>query len=166
MSAERTMLSFVVGTNRFNYRVAGIAIRAGHVLVCREDDDDWVMLPGGRVEMGEPSAVALAREIAEELHATAEIGTLVYTVENFFVRKGVQFHELGAYYCIELPVAFPFQSTGVVVDTVDEGHRLSFEWVPIAGEELRYRNLLPAWIIDRLADLPATNQHLVMREGA
>ena len=71
MTAERTMLSFVVGTNRFNYRVAGIALRDGHVLVCREDDDDWVMLPGGRVEMGEPTTTALVREIAEELQRTS-----------------------------------------------------------------------------------------------
>jgi len=166
VTAERTMLSFVVGTNRFNYRVAGIALRDGHVLVCREDDDDWVMLPGGRVEMGEPTTTALVREIAEELHSTAEIGALVFTVENFFVRKGVQFHELGAYYRIELPAAFPFQSAGVILDTVDEGHRLRFEWVPLAGHGLRQRNLLPPWIIDKLGDLPATTQHLVMREDA
>src|SRR6185437_3753010 len=98
MTTERTMLSFVVGATRFNYRVAGIAIREGHVLTCREDDDDYVMLPGGRVEMGEPSQVALAREIAEELHSTAEIGRLLYTVENFFERGGQRFHELAAYY--------------------------------------------------------------------
>jgi len=124
------------------------------------------MLPGGRVEMGEPTTTALVREIAEELHSTAEIGALVFTVENFFVRKGVQFHELGAYYRIELPAAFPFQSAGVILDTVDEGHRLRFEWVPLAGHGLRQRNLLPPWIIDKLGDLPATTQHLVMREDA
>ncbi len=109
MSA-RTMLSFVVGTSRFNYRVAGIVIREGHLLVCREDDDDYVMLPGGRVEMGEPSPVALAREIAEELRSTGEIGPLAFTVENFFEREAQRFHEIGLYYRIELPRCFPFRS--------------------------------------------------------
>ena len=158
------MLSFVVGTNRFNYRVAGIAIREGHVLVCREDDDDYVMLPGGRVEMGEPSAVALAREIAEELHATAEIGRLVFTAENFFVRDHQHFHELAAYYRVEVP-AVPFQAGGVCLETEDEGHRLRFAWLPLEGEALRAARLLPAWMIGKLAQLPAATEHLVMHEA-
>jgi 8-oxo-dGTP pyrophosphatase MutT (NUDIX family) len=162
--AARTMLSFVVGASRFNYRVAGIALRDGHVLVCREDDDDWVMLPGGRVEMGESSPVALAREIAEELRSTADIARLVFTVENFFDHGGMRFHEMGAYYLIDLPEGFPFRSTGVCFETEDEGHRLTFEWVPIAGDALRIRNLLPPWLIDRLADLPPTIEHLILHE--
>jgi 8-oxo-dGTP pyrophosphatase MutT (NUDIX family) len=162
--AARTMLSFVVGASRFNYRVAAIAIRDGHVLVCREDDDDWVMLPGGRVEMGESSPVALAREIAEELRSTAEIARLVFTVENFFVHDGMRLHEMGAYYLVDLPRDFPFRSTGVCFETEDEGHRLTFEWVPIAGDTLRIRNLLPPWLIGRLADLPPTTEHLILHE--
>jgi 8-oxo-dGTP pyrophosphatase MutT (NUDIX family) len=77
----RTMVNFRVGTRLFNYRAAGIAIRDGHVLICHEDDDDYVMLPGGRVEIGEASDVALAREIAEELRSPAALGRLIFTVE-------------------------------------------------------------------------------------
>ena len=164
MSLDRTMLSFVVGASRFNYRVAGIALRHGHVLVCREDDDDYTMLPGGRVEMGEPSPVALAREIAEELQSTATIGPLVYTVENFFERAGQHFHELAAYYRVELPKAFPFAEAGVVFETEDEGHHLRFEWIEVAGGGLARVNLLPAWIREKLRVLPATAEHLIMRE--
>ena len=160
----RTVLSFVVGASRFNYRVAGIAVREGHVLVCREDEDDYVMLPGGRVEMGEPSPVALAREIAEELHTTTEIGPLVFTVENFFERDAQRFHEIGLYYRIELPRDFPFRPDGVCLETEDEGHRLRFRWVAIGGDGLREINLLPRWMIDKLANLPEATQHLVMRE--
>lgn len=165
MTADRTMLSFVVGASRFNYRVAGIATRDDRVLTCREDNDDYVMLPGGRVEMGEPSPVALAREIAEELHCTASIGALLYTVENFFERDGQRFHEIALYYRIELPADFPFESDGsVALETEDEGHRLRFQWVPVEGNALRDINLLPRWMIDRLADLPAATAHLIMHE--
>jgi 8-oxo-dGTP pyrophosphatase MutT (NUDIX family) len=162
--APRTMLSFVVGPNRFNCRVAGIAVRDGHVLTCREDDDDWVMLPGGRVEMGEPSPVALAREIVEELDCTAEIGPLVYTVENFFDRAGERFHEIGLYYRVILPDAFPYLPEGVCFETEDEGHRLYFEWVDAEPLALRRINLKPSWLGERLALLPAAAQHLVMHE--
>ncbi|HTJ56227.1 MAG TPA: NUDIX domain-containing protein [Devosiaceae bacterium] len=164
MNNERVMLSFTVGAARFNYRVAAIALRDGHVLVCRQDDDDYVMLPGGRVEMGEPSQVALEREIAEELQSTAEIKRLAFTVENFFERHGQRFHELAAYYLIELPDGFPFRSNGVVLETRDEGHDLRFEWVPVEGGGLRERNLLPRWMIESLRELPEGTQHLVMHE--
>jgi 8-oxo-dGTP pyrophosphatase MutT (NUDIX family) len=162
--SSRTMLSFVVGAARFNYRVAGIALRDGRVLTCREDEDDYVMLPGGRVEMGESSPVALAREVAEELDSTATIGPLVYTVENFFEREGQRFHEIGLYYRIELPEAFPYLPDGVCFETEDEGHRLCFEWVTAEPSALRRIKLLPNWMGDRLGQLPAQTQHLVMRE--
>jgi 8-oxo-dGTP pyrophosphatase MutT (NUDIX family) len=160
----RTMLSFPVGASRFNYRVAAVAIRDGHVLVCHEDDDDYVMLPGGRVEMGEASPVALAREIAEELHSTAEIDRLLFTVENFFGHAGETVHEIGLYYAVNLSPQFPFRSTGVVLETEDEGHLLQLEWVPIVGDGLRTRNLLPPWLIDKLAGLPAATEHLIVHE--
>ena len=124
MTAARTMISFNVGATRFNYRTAAIAIRDGHVLVCREDNDDYVMLPGGRVEMGEASDVALAREVAEELQSTAVIQRLVFTAENFFEHEGLSVHEIGTYYLIGLPPEFPFQAGGAVRETQDEGLRL------------------------------------------
>ena len=164
MNAERTMISFNVGATRFNYRTAAIAIRNGHVLVCREDDDDYVMLPGGRVEMGEASDVALAREVAEELQSTAVIQRLVLTAENFFLHNGVHIHEIGAYYLIELPVDFPFQAGGVVRETQDEGLTLRFQWVPIDGGALNEIRLQPRWMIEQLRTLPAAPAHFVFNE--
>jgi 8-oxo-dGTP pyrophosphatase MutT (NUDIX family) len=162
--AERTMLSFVVGAQRFNYRTAAIIIRENHVLVCREDDDNFVLLPGGRVEMGETSLSALTREIGEELHSTAEIGPLVFTVENFFEREGQRFHEIAAYYHVALPDSFPFRPKGIAFETYDEGHLLHFSWLPLAAAPLIEANLLPRWMIRRLADLPEAPEHLVMHE--
>jgi len=164
MTAVRTMISFNVGATRFNYRTAAIAIRNGHVLVCREDDDDYVMLPGGRVEMGEASDVALAREVAEELQSAAVIERLVFTAENFFVHEGLSVHEIGTYYLIELPPDFPFQPGGIVRETRDEGLRLQFSWVPIEGDALGKINLRPRWMIERLRALPAAPAHLVLNE--
>ena len=96
MNDLRTMVHFPIGDRLFNYRAAAIIIRDGHVLTCQEDDDEYIMLPGGRVELGEASDAALARELAEEVQAPAAIGRLVYTVENFFGHNGKVVHELGA----------------------------------------------------------------------
>ena len=51
----------------FNYRVAGIALSEGRLLLHTSDRDDFWSLPGGRCEFGETSAEALVREMREEL---------------------------------------------------------------------------------------------------
>lgn len=160
---QRTMLSFRTGVERFNFRVAGVAMRDGHVLVCREDEDEFVMLPGGRVEFGEQSRVALAREVDEELRCTGEVGRLLFSAENFFERSGEQFHEIGIYYALNLPATFAFHS-GVCLTTRDEGHDLHFSWIKAEAAELSAVNLLPAWIRSRFTALPAVSEHVVVDE--
>ena len=163
MTGARTMVNFPVGDRLFNYRAAAIIVRDAHVLICHEDNDDYIMLPGGRVELGEASDVALAREVAEEVQAPAEIGRLIYTVENFFTHDGKTVHELGAYYAVEL-MDFPFRAGGVVRTVHDEGHELKFEWLPVDGRALRARCLYPIWIRDRLGRLPSVTEHLIITE--
>lgn len=161
---QRETFSFLIGKMRFNYRVAGVIIRDGHVLTCRQDDEDYVMLPGGRIEHGEVSDVSLSREIEEELRCKGEIGRLLFSVENLFEREGENFHEIGKYYLVELPEEFPFILDGPTLTTFDEGHKLTFYWVPIVGDGLVQLNLLPKWICARLANLPDTTQHLIEDE--
>jgi len=161
---DRTMVHFPVGDRLFNYRVAGLVISDGHVLTCREDDHAYLMLPGGRVELGESSTFALARELVEELGMPAEIVRLVYTAENFFTHFGRRIHEISAYYLVQRPVAFPLRFGDVVLERDDEGHKLRFEWLPIDETVLRDRDLKPSWIINRLRRLPAAVEHLIVEE--
>lgn len=161
---ERTVLSFPVSGRRFNYRVAGIAIREGHVLICREDDDNYAMLPGGRVEMGEASALALAREMEEELALPVSIGPLIFTSESFYQREGELFHEIGFFYRLDLPAGMGPDGQDPWLVREDEGHLLQFSWVPVTGEGLAFRRLLPAWLQKRLANLPETVEHVVFEE--
>lgn len=159
MSA-RHVISFPIEGQRFNYRVAGIVIADGHVLVCREDDDDYVMLPGGRVELGEPSLVSLEREIAEELALPVTIGPLIATSESFYRREDQDFHEMGFFYGVVMPGQGPSGQSPWLVRQ-DEGHDLSFYWVPLDRGALEQFNLLPAWLPDFLRDLPAGPVHVV-----
>lgn len=158
----REVLSFSMHGMRFNYRVAAICIRDGHVLVCREDDDDYVMLPGGRVELGEDSFTALQREIAEEMKCRADVGRLVFSFESFYGREDEMFHEMGFIYETVLPEDFPFKSGAPALVTQDEGHDLYFTWVPLKPASLRAINLLPGWLCDRLCALPAEQAHVVV----
>ena len=164
MSA-RHIISFPIDGQRFNYRVAGIAIVDGHVLVCREDDDDYTMLPGGRVELGEPSAVSLEREVEEELAMPAEIGPMMATSESFYRREGEEFHEMGFFYRLDLPGQGP-NGASPWLQRPDEGHVLSFYWVPLAGDALERIRLLPRWLPDFLRQIPERQVHIVHDERA
>jgi 8-oxo-dGTP pyrophosphatase MutT (NUDIX family) len=157
----RHMISFPLGTQRFNYRVAAVIIVDGHVLVTREDDDPYVMLPGGRVEIGEPSALSLKREILEELGMDGEVGPLLMTSESFYRRVDEDFHEISLFYAAKLPdTARPDgQSPWLVRE--DEGHELSFYWVPLAGDALEAINLLPGWLPARLREERSDLTHVV-----
>lgn len=159
----RHVISFPMPEGRFNFRVAGIMIAEGHVLICREDDDDYAMLPGGRVELGEDSRVSLVREIAEELALPAEVGPLIATSESFYRRENEDFHELGFFYLVTLPGQGP-DGKAPWLKRRDEGHDLSFYWVPLAGNGLEEYNLLPRWLPAFLRDLQAEHDHIIYDE--
>ncbi|HEX8919017.1 MAG TPA: NUDIX domain-containing protein, partial [Chloroflexota bacterium] len=61
------MIHFRTADGVFNYRVAGLCIQDGWVLLHRMNEDPFWTVPGGRCEMLEPSAEALKREMREEL---------------------------------------------------------------------------------------------------
>ena len=65
----RDVIVHDIGDTRFSFRVAGVAYGPSGVLLQRVAGSDHWLLPGGRVEMLEPSREALAREIQEELGA-------------------------------------------------------------------------------------------------
>lgn len=158
------MLSFPIGGQRFNYRVAGIVVLENHVLVCREDDDPYVMLPGGRVEMGEASAPALVREIREEMAMEARVGEMALTSESFYLRDGEAFHEMGLFYRMRLPAEARPGGRSPWLVRPDEGHVLSFDWVPLSGDALERVDLLPRFLPALLRDMPAGLVHVVHDE--
>ncbi|PXA92886.1 NUDIX hydrolase [Nostoc sp. 3335mG] len=162
---SRHVISFPLPLGRFNFRVAAIIIADGHVLICREDRDDYCMLPGGRVELGEDSLLSLAREISEEIALPAEIGPMIATSESFYRREGEHFHELGFFYAVTLPGQGP-DGRSPWLERQDEGHDIQFHWVPLAGTGLEEFNLLPAWLPALLRDLPAQHAHVVFDERA
>jgi 8-oxo-dGTP diphosphatase len=63
--------------------VAGVIERDGLVLICQRKRGGRHALkwefPGGKVEPGEDSSSALARELREELQIEARIGELIYS---------------------------------------------------------------------------------------
>ena len=67
------MIRFDQGTRRFNYRVVGVAIHDGSVLLHRAAHDPFWTLPGGRAEHGETAEQTLKREMREELETDVHV---------------------------------------------------------------------------------------------
>lgn len=112
------------GDGLFNYRVAGIALQGGKILLHKSETDRFWSLPGGRVDMFEFSAEALAREIMEELNSEVKVGNLVAIAENFFIYQSRQYHEIGFYYLMDI-VGFSDFSDKTVVEDIGT---LLFRW--------------------------------------
>ncbi len=155
------MIAFVVGDTRFVYRVAGVCLYEDHVLIhCFNGDETMWALPGGRVEMLEPSAEALEREMREELGVEASVGRLLWVVENFFRwEDGRHAHELGLYYLLALPEGCPLLDTTRSLERAEEGLLMQFRWQPL--DALADVPLQPAFLRAALRHLPPHVEHIV-----
>lgn len=91
-------------------------------------------LPGGHLEFGESLATCMSREFYEETRLNVEADKLVYVHENFYGHRGVETHEIGFYFLVDLSSEFP--------SPVEGGYLPSYE------PHIRIR-LLP---LDRLHD--------------
>lgn len=146
-------------------RIAGLAFRNGHVLVHRASHEKFWTFPGGTAEIGESSADTLRREMLEEIGQEAGIGRLLWSVENFFEFEGRRWHEIGLYYLMDLPDAFPFQSGDIVHRVHDTGNDLEFKWVPATQAALEALPLQPDFIPPFIEDLPRETRHLIHHES-
>lgn len=160
------MITFARGPLRFNYRVVGIAINDGRVLLHRAETDDFWALPGGRAELMEPASVTLQREMQEELGIEVQVLRLLWLVENFFEYNEERFHELALYFLMEIPDGRTTRRTSEEIDGVEqfwgEGDgnlRLIFRWFDVA--DLEQVRLFPSFLRQGLKDLPTTPVHVV-----
>ena len=163
------MISFIVDDVQFNFRAAAVIIDDGYVLLHRASYEPFWALPGGRVEASEPSAVTVARELAEELGPAcdAQVGRLLWVVENFYGEEDAPFHELGMYYLVSLGADSPYLAKDRAHDGIEgdlsqnEGVyiRLIFQWFPV--DALADMPLYPTFLRERLAALPATPELVV-----
>ncbi len=151
------MIMFTHDGLTFMYRVGGIAIDDGRVLVEHAVGKGFCFLPGGRVEFGESAAGALRREATEELGETAEVGRLLIVADNFFELDGRRYQEVNLYFLMELEGGSPILGR----DGRFEGAEPSvvLEWVRV--DELERRNLKPVFLRKHIRDLPSVPLYVV-----
>jgi ADP-ribose pyrophosphatase YjhB (NUDIX family) len=154
-----TMITFTQANTRFTYRVVGVAIEDGRVLLHRAESDDFWALPGGRGELLEPAAATLRREMREELDLDVEVVRPLWLVENFFQHQGYDHHELGVYFLMRVPASWPYRTAAEPFTGDENGVRLVFQWFPL--DELPSLRVYPSFLAGGLRELPVTLQHVV-----
>lgn len=117
----------------------GVAVKDGKVLLCRAKGGKSTYLPGGHIEFGETGAVALVREIKEELGADSRAGRLLGVVENSFLQHGKPHSEINLVYELEL---LNLSELSALEDWIE------FEWCPV--ESVASANLLPSAMIEHI----------------
>lgn len=110
--------------------VAAVILRDNRILATQRgygEMKDWWEFPGGKIEAGESTHQALARELREELNAEVEIDDLLRTVDYDYPDFHLTMH---CYWC------------RLVSDTFTLKEHTSARW--LGAEELHSVRWLPA----------------------
>ena len=149
----------------FSYRVAGICVRDGKVLLqTTTGEDRSFAFPGGHVTFGETNAQTLVREFREEIGADITVGELKWVAEIFFPWGNKPCHQICLYYMVEInDPGFPAEEMFPGAEHM-EGRTfdLEFHWVPL--DEVKKLEVYPIQAPELLKKLEQGVQHFIYRE--
>ena len=149
----------------FSYRVAGICVQNGKVLLqTTTGEDRSFAFPGGHVAFGETNAQTLVREFQEEIGADIRVGDLKWVAEVFFPWGDKPCHQICLYYMVEI------LNPGITAEGMFLGREqlenrkfdLEFHWVPL--KEVRELEVYPTNAVELLEKLDGGVEHFVYRE--
>ena len=117
----------------FSYRVAGICVHNGQVLLQKPANDTAFAFPGGHVAFGETNEETLIREFREETGAEIRVGELKWVAEVFFPWGKKPCHQICLYYMVEIldektPRQGIFRGTE---EMENQSFALEFHWIPL-----------------------------------
>jgi 8-oxo-dGTP pyrophosphatase MutT (NUDIX family) len=142
----------------FSYRVAGVLIRDGKVLLQRAAPDPGYAFPGGHVNFGETSQNALVREFKEEIAADIVPLRLLWIGENFFPWGQRDCHQIGLYYLVALCDEPQIPLEGIFYND----NALEFSWISLA--DVNKLELYPITTRDKLLNLSEQIEQFVFLE--
>lgn len=148
----------------FSYRIAGVLIRDGKILLQKPKNDDYALI-GGHVGAFEATADTLKREFKEEIGADVKVGTLIGVGEIFFNWGEKPCHQISLYYKVSLEDESQIQLDGVFSGFDDFGNTridLDFCWVPL--EEFEAATVYPLELKPHILSRSDKVFHFVTRE--
>lgn len=149
----------------FSYRVAGICVQDGRVLLqTTTGEDRSFAFPGGHVEFGETNAETLIREFREEIGADITVGDLKWVAEIFFPWGDMPCHQICLYYMVEIQnPEIPRDGVFLAKEHMEgRSFDLEFHWIPL--EDVKKLEVYPTQTPDLLRKLNEGVQHFVYKE--
>ncbi|MBR0424769.1 MAG: NUDIX domain-containing protein [Clostridia bacterium] len=150
---EQTDHSYIVGNNKFNYRVCAILIANDKILAMRDERSPYYYLPGGRVRMGETAEQAILREMEEELNCSPRIIRPLWLNQSFFTEDvdRLRYHELCIYFLMDVRDT-DLLDRGESFTRYEGQHVHRFEW--LAMDRLKEEYFYPQFLKTELFHLP------------
>ena len=148
----------------FSYRVAGIYINNGKVLLQKPTNDNAFAFPGGHVEFGETNAQTLIREFKEEIGVDILVGDLKWVAEIFFPWGDSRCHQICLYYIVDITSNnIPLEGMFVGKEKI-EGRKfdLEFHWIPMS--DLNNIDVYPTNVVELMDKIDGGVQHFVYQE--
>lgn len=148
----------------FSYRVAGICVKNGKVLLQTTTNDPAFAFPGGHAEFGESNAETLIRELKEEIGADIRVGELKWVAEVFFPWGSKPCHQICLYYMMEiLNDEIPKEGKFLAKEYMEgRNFDLEYHWVPLA--DAKNYEIYPTQCRQLLEKLDEGVQHFVYKE--
>ena len=118
----------------FSYRVAGILLNNGKILLQRPQNDTAYAIPGGHVALGETNEETLIREFKEEINADIKVDELKWVGELFFPWGDKPCHQICLFYNVLLDesASIPLEESFWGVEQLeDKSFKLEFSWIDI-----------------------------------
>ncbi len=150
----------------FSYRVAGILIRNGRVLLQHPVGETIYAFPGGHVNFGETSQAALIREYKEEVGADIILSRLAWIIEIFFPWGEKRCHQICFYYLVSLrdETQIPLQGKFLLPDEEERKiSNLEFCWTAISA--LDTLEVYPIEAKEKLLNLSDGIEHWVYKQA-
>jgi len=148
----------------FSYRVAGMCLQTGKVLLQKTTNDTGFAFPGGHVALGETNEETLIREFQEEIGARISVGDLKWVGEIFFPWGQKPCHQICLYYMVEiLSENIPLDGMFLGQETFESREfDIEFHWVPL--DTLDSIEVYPTNAAGLMKKLPEGVQHFIYRE--
>ena len=149
----------------FSYRVGGLLIHNGKVLMQKAVDDDGYAFIGGHVAFGETTAETIVREFKEEIGADIKVERLFMVNENFFPWGTRPCQQINLYYLVSLKdeTQMPLDRNFKALDQLgNERIELDMCWIPL--EDVPSKNIYPPQAKKYIVNVPDEIVYFVYKE--